>query len=88
MGQWDQISPPKASTGDMGGSGKRPDGAICNGLKVFGSGELVWKTDVFGVLGEFRSEFRSFRAFRRRSESLQPLVGFTYELSQLRVWVI
>ena len=62
MGQWDQISPPKASTGDMGGSGKRPDGPICNGLKVFGSGELVWKTDVFGVLGEFRSEFRSASA--------------------------
>ena len=36
---------------------------IRNGLKVFGSGELVWKTDVFGVWGEFRSEFRSFRAF-------------------------
>jgi hypothetical protein len=47
----------------MGGAGKRPDRAICNGLKVFGSGELVWKTDVFGVWGEFRSEFRSFRAF-------------------------
>ena len=63
MGQWDQISPPKASTGDMGGSGKRPDGAICNGLKVFGSGELVWKTDVFGVWGEFRSGYWCFCAF-------------------------
>ena len=64
------------------------NGAIRNGLKVFGSGELVWKTDVFGVWGEFRSGFQSFRAFRRRSESLQPLVGFTCELSQLRVYVI
>jgi len=25
-------------------------------------GELSWKTDVFGVLGEFRSEFRSASA--------------------------
>jgi hypothetical protein len=38
------------------------NGVIRNGLKVFGSGELVWKTDVFGVLGEFRSEFRSASA--------------------------
>ena len=57
-------------------------------MNVSGLGELSWKTDVFGVLGEFRSAFRSFRAFRRRSESLQPLVGFTCELSQLRVYVI
>ena len=42
---------------------------------------------MFGSLGEFRSGFRSFRAFRRRSESLQPFVGFTGQLSQLRVWV-
>jgi hypothetical protein len=34
-----------------------------------------------------RIPFR-LRAFRRRSESLQPLVGFTCELSQLRVYVI
>jgi len=68
------------------GSAQGGNGAIRNGLKVFGSGELVWEKDVFGVPGEFRSEFRSFRAFRRRSESLQPLVGFTGELSQLRVW--
>jgi hypothetical protein len=54
-------------------------------MNVSDLGELSWKTDVFGVLGEFRSEFRSFRAFRRRSESLQHLVGFTCELSQLRV---
>jgi hypothetical protein len=32
-------------------------------LVCLGGSELVWKTDVFGVLGEFRSEFRSFRAF-------------------------
>ena len=38
------------------------NGVIRNGLKVFGSGELVWKTDVFGVLSEFRSEFRSASA--------------------------
>ena len=64
------------------------NGAIRNGLKVFGSGELVWKTDVLGVRGEFRSGFQCFCAFRRRSESLQPLAGFTCELSQLRVWAI
>ena len=34
-----------------------------------------------------RIRFR-LRAFRRRSEILQPLVGVTGELSQLRVWVI
>ena len=28
-------------------------------MNVSGLGELSWKTDVFGVLGEFRSEFRS-----------------------------
>ncbi len=44
------------------GSGSGGNGAIRNGLKVFGSGELVWKTDVFGVWGEFRSEFRSASA--------------------------
>ena len=57
-------------------------------MNVSDLGELSWKTDVFSVLGEFRSEFRSFRAFSRRSESLQSLVGFTGELSQLRVWQI
>ena len=36
---------------------------IRNGLKVFVSGELVWKTDVFGVWGEFRSGFQCFCAF-------------------------
>ena len=61
------------------------NGGIRNGLKVFGSGELVLKTDVLGVQGEFRSGFQCFCAFRRRSESLQPFVGFTGELSQLRV---
>ena len=39
------------------------NGAIRNGLKVFGSGELVWKTDVLGVRGEFRSGFQYFCAF-------------------------
>ena len=32
------------------------------GMNVSGLGELSWKTDVFGVLGEFRSEFRSASA--------------------------
>ena len=64
------------------------NGGIRNGLKVFGSGELVLKTDVLGVRGEFRSGFQCFCAFRRRSESLQPLVGFTGELSRLRVLAI
>ena len=36
--------------------------AIRNGMNVSGLGELSWKTDVFGVLGEFRSEFRSASA--------------------------
>ena len=36
--------------------------AIRNGLKVFGSGELVCKSDVSGVWSEFRSEFRSASA--------------------------
>ena len=31
-------------------------------MNVSGLGELSWKTDVFGVLGEFRSEFRSASA--------------------------
>ena len=31
-------------------------------MNVSGLGELSWKTDVFSVLGEFRSEFRSASA--------------------------
>jgi hypothetical protein len=54
----------------------------------FSSPELHWQMDVFGVLGEFRSGFRSFRAFRRRSESPQPLWGSVQGYRQLRVWAI
>ena len=35
---------------------------IAIGMNVSDLGELSWKTDVFGVLGEFRSEFRSASA--------------------------
>jgi hypothetical protein len=31
-------------------------------MNVSGLGELSWKMDVFGILGEFRSEFRSASA--------------------------
>ena len=31
-------------------------------MNVSGLGELSWKTDVFGILGEFRSAFRSASA--------------------------
>jgi len=31
-------------------------------LVCLGGSELEWKTDVFGVRGEFRSEFRSASA--------------------------
>ena len=47
----------------MDGAGKGGNGMIRNGLKVFGLGELVWKTDVFGVWGEFRSGYWCFCAF-------------------------
>ena len=57
-------------------------------MGVFWRGGTNIQKDLFGVLGEFRSEFQTFCAFRRRSESLQPLAGFTGELSQLRVSVI
>ncbi len=57
------TNPPKASIRRYERGKTVATWVIQSGLKVFGSGELVWKTDVFGVLGEFRSAFRSFRAF-------------------------
>ena len=46
-------------------------------MNVSGLGELSWKTDVFGVLGEFRSEFRSASAPLAQSvehRTFNPLV--------------
>ncbi len=60
-------------------------------MNISGLGELSWKSDVFGVLGEFRSEFRSFSAPLAQSvehRTFNPLVEgsspsgrtFMYEL--------
>ena len=62
-GLQEMTNPPKASIRRFERGKTVAKWVIQSGLKVFGSGELVWKTDVFGVLGEFRSGFRSFRAF-------------------------
>ena len=56
------TNPPKASIRRFERGKTVAKWVIQSGLKVFGSGELGWKTDVFGVLGEFRSEFRSASA--------------------------